>query len=329
MGKKVDSRYSSVENLGKRFRVLPHVIDLRVPGFAAMDRYNLRSFAPEPVQSCEWFNAFCSRVVSEVGKSFLPVFRMADGEYLFNLGFQPPSPRVGFAYPRRYLQYLVARYRPRRRLIAGGSHAGKPLYGSADYSSVEVKAIRRKYIMVCKRVAEAGFLALDLSFCEIPFQENYFPALRRWLDRHSIRVTIKNYVPFYFVYALLAGPERHRILSGRRVLVIHSAVGQKQEAIKQSLIREGATAVHTHVISATRSFFDAIPVEQYVGRVDLCVFGAGIGKAAVLDQLERLGVPCIDAGYVLEVWADSTVAKSRIFTQPDESATTAVGAEAK
>jgi hypothetical protein len=61
-----------------------------------------------------------------------------------------------------------------------------------------------------------------------------------------------------------------------------------------------------------------VPVERFIGKVDLCVFGAGIGKPAILSQLKPLNVPCIDAGYVMEVWANSSVASSRIFTAPDD-----------
>jgi hypothetical protein len=63
--------------------------------------------------------------------------------------------------------------------------------------------------------------------------------------------------------------------------------------------------------------YDVIPVDRFAGEVDVCVFGAGIGKPAVLAQLEVLKVPCIDAGYVMEVWADAGVSSSRIFTCPD------------
>jgi len=160
----------------------------------------------------------------------------------------------------------------------------------------------------------------------VPFQEGFFPALKRWLTSNGIQLTRENYVPFYFVYALLTGPERHRVLSGKRVLVIHSATGPKQDAIKSSLIREGAKEVVWHTISTDRSLYDVVPVDRFVGAVDLCVFGAGIGKPAILGQLEPLGVPCIDAGYVMEVWADPSVAQSRIFTQPDDCDATAWGA---
>lgn len=305
--------------------MLPEVMDLDIPGFSKMRRHGLRTFALSQQTAQEAFNEFVV-MISESRGRFLPVLRMSDGEYLFNFGFQPPSVRHGIFYPWHYVRHLAARFRPRRTLVAGGTHSGRPLYGSGQYTKNELGQIRELYGRVCRSVANVGILAVDLSFCPVPFQEGFFPALKRWLTSNGIQLTRENYVPFYFVYALLTGPERHRVLSGKRVLVIHSATGPKQDAIKSSLIREGAKEVVWHTISTDRSLYDVVPVDRFVGAVDLCVFGAGIGKPAILGQLEPLGVPCIDAGYVMEVWADPSVAQSRIFTQPDDCDATAWGA---
>ncbi len=315
----IDPKYPPIDNLPDRYRVLPHAIDLRIPGFAAMDRYNLRTFAPEALDSSLWFNAFVERVASAVGESYLPICRLADGEFLFLLGFQPPTPRVGLAYPAQWLRWQLTAWKPRRHLRAGGTHGRQPLYASAKYGVEELESIRATYADVLGVVARDGLLAIDLSFCAVPFQDHFFPAFRRWMDVHDIVLTASNYVPFYFVYPLLTGPHRGRILGGKRVLVIHSATGTKQEAIRRSLLGEGATEVMWHVISRDRSLYDVVPVERFIGQVDLCVFGAGIGKPAILGQLKRLNVPCIDAGYVMEVWADPSVASSRIFTTPDDA----------
>ena len=314
----IDPKYPPIDNLSCRYRVLPHTIDLRIPGFAAMDRYNLRTFAPEPVDSFLWFNTFVERVAAAVGKSFLPICRLADGEFLFLLGFQPPTPRVGLNYPAKWIRWQLTTWKPRRHLRAGGTHGRQPLYASAKYGVEELASIRATYADVLGCVAREGLLAADLSFCAVPFQDHFFPAFRRWLDEHGIVLTASNYVPFYFVYPLLTGPHRGRVLGGRRVLVIHSATGSKQEAIRRSLLDEGAAEVMWHAISPDRSLYDVVPVERFIGQVDLCVFGAGIGKPAILRQLKPLNVPCIDAGYVMEVWADPSVASSRIFTAPDD-----------
>lgn len=321
----IDPRYPPIGNLAPRYHVLPHAIDLRVPGFAAMDRYNLRTYAPEPIDSTHWFSLVVDRVESAIGRRFLPIIRLADGEFLFLLGFQPPTPRVGVTYPLQWMRWWLAKSKPRHQLRAGGTHGNRPLYSSAKYTTEELDSIRKAYGRVLGQVAGNGLIAADLSFCAVPFQDHFFPAFRTWLDVNAIHLTIANYAPFYFIYALLTGPERHRVLTGRRVLVIHSATGPKQDAIKSSLLREGAKEVLWHTISPDRSLYDVVPVERFVGAVDLCVFGAGIGKPAILAQLEPLGVPCIDAGYVMEVWADPSVAQSRIFTQPDDSDATVCG----
>lgn len=321
----IDPRYPPIGNLAPRYHVLPHVTDLRIPGFAAMDRYNLRTYSPERIDSAVWFSKVADRVESAIGRSFLPIIRLADGEFLFLLGFQPPSPRAGLTYPLQWMRWWLAKWKPRRQLHAGGTHGNRPLYASAKYITEELDGIRKTYGRVLGRIAGSGLIAADLSFCAVPFQDHFFPAFRTWLNANSIELTMANYAPFYFIYALLTGPERHRLFSGRRVLVIHSATGPKQDAIKSSLIREGAKEVFWHTISPDRSLYDVVPVDRFVGAVDLCVFGAGIGKPAILAQLEPLRVPCIDAGYVMEVWADPSVAQSRIFTQPDDCDATARG----
>jgi len=319
-----DQTYALTRTLPTPYQVLPEVVDLDIPGFSKMRPHGLRTFAVSQQPIKDAFAGFVETISQSHGR-YLPVLRMSDGEYLFNFGFQPPPVRYGFSYPFHYVRYLVARFRPRQRMIAGGTHGGRPLYGSGRYSRGELGRIRELYCQVCKSVAELGILAMDLSFCSVPFQEGFFPALRTWLKSNRINLTSRNYVPFYFVYALLTGPERHRVLSGRRVLVIHSATGPKQDAIRSSLMREGAKEVLWHTISTDRSLYDVVPVDRFVGAVDLCVFGAGIGKPAILAQLEPLGVPCIDAGYVMEVWADPSVARSRIFTQPDDCDANACG----
>ena len=52
--------------------------------------------------------------------------------------------------------------------------------------------------------------------------------------------------------------------------------------------------------------FDSIDVEKFKDEVDIVFVGAGIGKPNILVQLKVLNVPCIDLGYIFEVWADSS-----------------------
>jgi hypothetical protein len=310
-------RYTFVENLPLRYRMLPEVIDLQLAGFESSKHYKLRTFAPSPINPVQWFNHFVDRVEAAIGKSFLPICRMSDGEYLFILGRQPPIPQWKLSYMTQVLRWAFAKIIPRRFLIAASWHGHQELYSSGQYLVHELPHIRAAYAKEMRSVAKNGILALDLSFCSKPFQEHYFQALKQWLKAVGINLAIDNYVPFYFVYALLTGPQRGRILKGRRVLIVHSAEGERRRNIEAALRREGVREMLWHQISKTRSLFDTIKAYEFCARVDLCIFGAGIGKPAILQQLHPLGVPCIDAGFVFETWANEELAGSRIFTKPD------------
>ena len=166
--------------------------------------------------------------------------------------------------------------------------------------------------MLCE-IGKKGILALHLSYGEVPFQEHYFPALGRWLKENHIMLIDENYFPFYFVYAALTGPRRGELLKGRRVLVVNGASGEKRQKIEAGLRREGVAELLWHTFSLDRSLYDRLILDPYIGKIDLAIVGAGIGKPNILTQMEPLNVPCIDAGYVFEVWADPENRWKRAF----------------
>ena len=53
------------------------------------------------------------------------------------------------------------------------------------------------------------------------------------------------------------------------------------------------------------SLYDKISIDKFIGKVDFVIIGAGIGKPNIMVQLEKLNVPCIDAGFIFEVWANT------------------------
>ena len=131
-------------------------------------------------------------------------------------------------------------------------------------------------------------------------------------------MTYENYTPFYFVYALLTGPKRHPLFQGRRVLLVNGADREKQKRIEHSLFREGVSSVDWCPISRDRSFYDQIDTMPWQNKVDLVLVGAGVGKPNILLQLQSLGVPVIDAGFVFEVWADPDMRWHRPVCVPDD-----------
>ena len=137
------------------------------------------------------------------------------------------------------------------------------------------------------------------------------------VDKNKIDLNGDNYYPFYFVYALLRGKAKERILRNKCIIVFHSANGIKKEKITASLLKEGVSKIFWHEISPNRSMFDKIQLKKEYFSADLALIGAGVGKFNILSQLEPLNIPCIDAGYIFEVWADENNKWKRPFIVPD------------
>ena len=301
--------------LPERFQILPATVPFYVPGFGALDSGENFVLAPGPVDCGRWFDDFVARVSQAVGVAHLPVCRMSDGEFLLLFGVQPPSPR--HSLPKRIrIRCRQAVERIRSRFL-GFRACTAPGISSGAMSYAEIASQRPVLSRAYGDVASKGILALHLSHSRVPFQEQYFPAVGQWLKRENIALTLANYAPFYFVYGLLRGPAFPRLVAGRRLLMVHSAVGAKRDAIVKSLQAVGPRSIEWLGISATRSFAETLDLSRLQEKPDICLIGAGVGKAALFPQLEPLQVPCIDAGYTFEVWADPDRQWDRPFMTPD------------
>lgn len=304
-----------LQSLPRSYHILPESIDFIIPGFRHFYTPGEKTLALRKRDCEEWFHEFVDRLINACGKQYLPVCRMSDGEFFFVLGYQPPDLRLswGERVKKRMNQLL-------QRLQYGGGFLAYTysMYSSGKYSYMEWRKARKPYADMMRRISEHGILALHLSYGHTPFQEYYFPALRRWLREESITLTDKNYVPFYFVYAALTGPRRGELLNGRSVLVVNSADGEKRQRIEDGLYREGVARVFWHSISLNRSLYDRLDISSFIGKVDMALVGAGIGKPNIIIQLEPLQVPCIDAGFIFEVWVNPENKWKRAICAPDE-----------
>jgi hypothetical protein len=294
-------------------------VALRFPGFErthalarAVGNTEL-VYAFAAMDGAGWYRRFADDVLAAADqRRFLPVYRMGDGEFSFALG--PPEERLP-------LRRLRPRQLARRALNAlagrrGGHRSGSAGYGWEVYSPRERRALLDAYVADLRFVAERGWLALALA--DSPLYAPWIGEILEWLDARGIPLHAGNYQHVYAVYALLHGPDRARLLQGRRVLVVNHADAARQAAIAGALARAGAAETRFVPISRDKAMLERLDLRSVGGLVGLALVGAGVGAANVLRQLEPLGVPALDVGYALDVMAHPDLRWRRPFCVPDD-----------
>ena len=301
--------------LPPEYSVLPYSVPFSIPGFAKQRYPQCFAFAPEPVECEAWFERFTGRVRQAVGSTYLPVCRMSDGEFLLLFGYQSPSVRHPLLR-RLKIRLSQTRHMIRQRFVGFRAQTA-PGVSSGAMTYAERKSLLPMLSSRYLEIARDGILGLHLGYAPTPFQEHYFPAVRQWLKQNKVTLTLDNYVPFYFVYGLLRGPVFAELIGGRRVLIVHSASGSKREAITRSIQAASPRGIEWLTISPSRSFADTLDLSQLQDKPDVCLLGGGVGKSALFPQLRPLGIPCLDAGFSFEVWADPDKQWDRPYMSPD------------
>jgi hypothetical protein len=297
---------------------LPCCFELRITGFEK--HHNPASYftlAPEHRDCEKWYNEFIDKIIYNSGKKFLPIVRIGDGEFLLLLGDVPQDFRFSLI---EKIKLKLVKIKWQFLLKGGISAYTVGHYHSGNYTFKECINARNELPQIIGDLSRKGILA-PMTMFKVPtepFAERYFSYFDRWLKKHSIIFTNDNYCPQYFIYSALTGSRRSELLLGRRILIINGAQEEKKQKIINGLIKEGVADVQWLHISLERSMFDIIDVTPYIGKVDLAIVGAGLGKFHIFAQLEELNVPCIDAGYIFEVWADNKNKFKRDFCASDE-----------
>lgn len=294
--------------------------DFTVPGFTyrppPYGRLAFRLCSEEAISSL--FTSFAGRVLQAIGHTYLPVFRMADGEFAFMVGWESRRGR-GLCHA---LSRAVRGQWWRDRLV--GMHT---MWGET-YSPGALREARRRYKMAMQVVASRGVLAMYFARRPDAWGEAFFTPVCAWFDENRIRLDVENYIPFYSVYALLNGPFRRDLLGGRRILVVTHLTDRRKSAIEKGLLADGAASVQFAPVSYSGALLDTVDLARLEHPVDLALVAAGIGSVNVLCQLEPLAVPCLDCGIALECY----VAPERRWERPfliDDSRMTATDLDSK
>lgn len=289
---------------------------LRFPDFERQFTFtpNYEAYTFKSLDSRDWYRNMVHRISIAIrDKQFLPIYRMADGEFIFGLG-----KRASDTFPvcRLSRGQLLRRIWSKVTGETFTHRSGSAEYGWESYNKAELLILREKYIKQLSWIARKGILAIALHTS--PGFRPYFPLVPDWLDEHEIPLTYDNYYHFYSVYALLHGSDRRLLYEDRNVLVVTGLTDTKREGIRQGLIREGARKIQFLPISQTNSMNDTLDLSSIALPVDVVLVGAGIGSINILNQLESVQTACIDAGFGLSTLADPELRWHRPFCVPDD-----------
>ncbi|WP_420126725.1 hypothetical protein [Longimicrobium sp.] len=297
-----------------RFRVAPDYPGFdrtRMLSLAVGNTGKVYAFAEEDCR--EWYRRFVDEVLAAVAeRRYLPVYRMADGEYSFVLGPAEEQLPLRRLRPRQLARRVLNRVLGRR----GGHRSGSHGYGWEVYTPRERRALLDAYAADLRLVADRGYLALAMG--DSGLSDPWMPGILDWLDARGVRLHAGNYQHMYAVYALMNGPDRERLLRGRRVLVVNHADAARQAAIGDALATAGAVGARFISISREKAMLERLDPRALRDPVDLVLVGAGVGAANVLRQLEPLGVPALDVGFALDIMAQPELRWRRPFCVPDD-----------
>lgn len=290
--------------------VLPYLQSLVLEGFPNSDIKYL-SFRNEECQLS--FDNFANTLISSIGKKYLPIVRLSDGEYLFLLGEKPPSRRnqLYIIFFLKYIKFLF------RKILKNNFVANTlPGVSSGSYSKSELNASHKNIVSILRDISNSGYLALHLTYAEKPFQEKFHKDLFELFKLSDIDLNSNNYVPFYFIYALFTFPKyRQSLFWGKDILLINSFDDSKKSRIEKTLFSFGCNTLQWINLSNSRSLYDILPNLNYINNLDLILIGAGVGKFNIFNQLNKLNllIPVVDVGVLFELWADGNLSCTRPF----------------
>lgn len=279
---------------------MPYRVDLDFVGLggagAAYGGY-LKAWSYRDIDGKSWFSEFREAALLAVGRKFLPIYRMADGEYRFLMGrrFNASRPRL------REIAAIVA-----ERLLVKNPNKWKTSWGEG-YPAQDRRSLRNKLIEDIRYLSHCGYLACYINDNGLNAFTEYNVVIERFFESRGIPFGVGTYVPFHFAPSLLIAPGWQDFISGRCILVVTGIYPEKEILIRSTLKKMGAREVLFIPISSSSSMTDVVNLSVLPGQIDICLVAAGIGSARILRQLEPLQTLAIDVGGLMNCFVDPKV----------------------
>ncbi len=202
------------------------------------------------------------------------------------------------------------RYLPIARFCDGeyGFYAGRvttTCWGER-LSSLSLPGVEQLHVDALRTISSEGLLCPNLNLIYVHDQSDFL----EFLARHGM--PLQNYVPFYFVYALLVNPRFLESLRTRSVALISSFQNKNTSNIISSLESFGIRDVRLYEIPSSgvaHGDFDL----RIPSRPDVALVGAGIGSPLVLTRLREQSCLVIDSGFVFHLWDGTFDRHERLF----------------
>lgn len=271
---------------------LPAVAEFRFewgdPGVAPL---SFSQHVPATVNPQAWSGEFRARALESIGRRWLPVYRMADGEFTFMVGWLPEGSTT-LRGRARDLLWRMGVYDPRGRATMWGER----------YTEAERRSLAGEFVGDVETISRHGILAIYLDAAGR--MRRYVGPVCEWLVRAGVRLGEANYVPFPFVLGVLLGPGHEEFYRSRRILVASGADDRQCERIRETLALLGASDVKFLHLSRNKAMMDRVDVRPFRGGIDVALVAAGIGSARILCQMQELNTLCIDSGALINALAN-------------------------
>jgi hypothetical protein len=173
-------------------------------------------------------------------------------------------------------------------------------------SSILKEGVEQLHVHALRTIHDNGVLCPNLNLAYLELQSAFleFLAMRG--------MPLQNYVPFYFVYALLVNPAFLSRLRGCRVALITNFQNKNSTAILKTLAGMRINDVRCYEIPASgvaHGDFELHISEKF----DIALVGAGIGSPLVLARLQEKSCVAIDSGFVFHLWDGTFDRYERLF----------------
>jgi hypothetical protein len=275
----------------------------------------------------ENYEIFRDRVLANIGRKYYPIYRMADGEFVFIIDAIEKNKKQLHQRIKKYLgnfkSLLQNQYMYGRKMPGNRWEKIKELFNenyvrvahSESYNSREIEEFNFEFRENLRVIAEEGILAIHFVDGSSERQEyfNYYESVSQWFDYNNITLDESNYSSFYYIYTFLTGNDKYSLFRDKNILIITSLTDDKKNHLQDSINSFGASSIQFYDISPTKSMLEVLDLTKLNYPIEIVLIGAGIGSANILTQLKPLKTVCIDAGIVLERYANPALSKSRIF----------------